>query len=83
MTQTVGVDEKRITVVLKWLGTALSISGVTLAAAGIDPEAAIMLTLNAFTWTVVGRFWREPAVWIPNGFAGIGSLGLLIGRVIM
>ena len=74
--------DREIIVVLKWLGMGLGVSGTIAAALHVWPLAPVLLILNCAVWTVVGRAWREPTVWITNAIAFSVSLVAFVGKLV-
>jgi hypothetical protein len=59
----------------------LALGGTICAALDRWPLAPILLVLNCVVWTIVGRAWREPTVWVTNAIAGGISLAALLVKL--
>jgi hypothetical protein len=64
---------------IKWLATAITLSGAVLASVGIYPWSAIVLNLGSATFLVWSVMIRDPAMITVNlGLLSIYTIGLSI-----
>lgn len=64
---------------IKWISTILVVIGAYLTAYDYTPINKYIMFVSSVGWTWIGWSWRQPALWLLNGYLALVYLAGILG----